>query len=506
LFRVSSSVYLGPMIALLAALALQAAAPARAAARSPQPPRGSVVKIFTTYQKPNYLQPWQMHAPESLTGSGAIIDGGRILTNAHVVSDQTYVQVRRAGDPTKYTARVEFVGHDCELAVLRVDDPAFYAGASPLRLGELPGQRDRVAVYGFPAGGDELSITEGTVSRLEVTRYSHTGSALLAIQTDAAINPGNSGGPAVAAGKLIGVSFQSYSGSGVENIGYVVPVAIIRRFLRDIGDGAYDGVPTLGASLEKMENEALRRRHGVPAGVSGALVTKTLPGSSAHGALLAGDVLTAIDGRPLANDRTFEFRPGVRLDFSHLISMRQAGETARLDVLRAGAPRRVDVPLKPYVDLVDGPLYDRKPSYFVYAGLVFEPLTRNFMSLFEPRDQPTIFKHLAEYETLSERRTEPVVLAYVLADGVNSGYTELRNMVIDSVNGRPIARLADLPAAFARPVDGFHVIEADPVSEFSSRIVLDARKADAANAPILRRHGIAADRSPDLTLGSAATK
>jgi hypothetical protein len=117
-----------------------------------------------------------------------------------------------------------------------------------------------------------------------------------------------------------------------------------------------------------------------------------------------------------------------------------------------------------------------------------------------------MFRYFAEYETLSERRVEPVVLAYVLADGVNAGYTDLRNMVVDSVNGRPIARLADLPAAFARPVDGFHVIEADPVSEFASRIVLDARQAEAANEPILRRHGIPADRSADLTIKSAASR
>ena len=61
------------------------------------------------------------------------------------------------------------------------------------------------------------------VSRIEVIAYTHSGHNLLAIQTDAAINPGNSGGPVIKDGKLVGISFQSYSGSGAENIGYVSP-------------------------------------------------------------------------------------------------------------------------------------------------------------------------------------------------------------------------------------------------------------------------------------------
>src|SRR4029079_13182777 len=101
----------------------------------------------------------------------------------------------KAGEPQKYRARVEFVAHDCELAVLTVDDPEFFQGVKPLKLGELPRQRDKIAAYGFPAGGDDLSITEGTVSRVELTRYTHSDLDLLAVQTNAAITPGNSGGP-----------------------------------------------------------------------------------------------------------------------------------------------------------------------------------------------------------------------------------------------------------------------------------------------------------------------
>ena len=81
----------------------------------------------------------------------------------------------------------------------------------------LPLLRDKVFVLGFPIGGDELSITEGVVSRIEAQSYSHSHARALAVTVDAAINSGNSGGPVVSqdTGEVVGVAFQGYAGSEV---------------------------------------------------------------------------------------------------------------------------------------------------------------------------------------------------------------------------------------------------------------------------------------------------
>ena len=93
-------------------------------------------------------------------------------------------------------------GDDCDLAVLRVDDPAFLAGLRPLPLGDLPSIGERVLTYGFPLGGQDVSSTAGIVSRIESRGYVHSGAdSHLVVQTDAAINPGNSGGPVVQDGQ-----------------------------------------------------------------------------------------------------------------------------------------------------------------------------------------------------------------------------------------------------------------------------------------------------------------
>ncbi|MBI4375840.1 MAG: trypsin-like peptidase domain-containing protein [Elusimicrobia bacterium] len=476
-----------------AALALGLAClPASAA---PDDLRHSVVKIFTVVQRPNYYQPWSMLNQESMTGSGVLVEGGRILTNAHVVSDQSYLQVRKAGEARKYRARVEFVAHDCELAILRVDDPEFHRNVKPLPLGGLPKQRDRVAAYGFPTGGDELSVTEGTVSRIEVTRYSHSGYYLLTIQTDAAINPGNSGGPVVKDGRIVGISFQS--ASGTDNIGYMVPSAVIRRFFSDVADGSYDRIPSIGISTQKLESPALRDFYGVPKDKGGVLVNKVFPASSAWGALQPGDVIMAVDGHAIYSDGTYQLDVENRVDYTHLVAIRQTGESITLDVLRGGKPLKQAISLRPYIDLVDGPFYDKKPSYFIYGGLVFTPLSRNFVNLWDPRNQPTSFRYMQEYERKTSKQ-EPVVMAFVLPHEVNEGYHDYRSMLVDSINGAPITRMADVIEAFQKPQGRFHVISGDPVTEFSARIILDAEAATKANREILQKNGIVSDRSSDL--------
>src|ERR1700678_4131971 len=112
----------------------------------------SVVKIFTTMQEPNYYEPWRESSQEYVSGSGCVLPGNRILTNAHVVSNAIFIEVLKEGDSQKYIAKKEFVAHDCDLAILKVDDPKFFKGTAPVTFGDLPFKRDKVAVYGFPVG------------------------------------------------------------------------------------------------------------------------------------------------------------------------------------------------------------------------------------------------------------------------------------------------------------------------------------------------------------------
>jgi S1-C subfamily serine protease len=209
--------------------------------------REAIVKVYTVSNYPDYYNPWSMQGPRASSGSGCIIENNLILTNAHVVSNQTFLQVRKYGDTERYRARVVAVSHLTDLALLTVDEPEFFTQTPFLSFGELPEIQQEVLVYGFPVGGDMLSITKGVISRIEHQPYVHSSSVFLAGQIDAAINPGNSGGPVLVDGKIVGVVMQGIPSA--QNIGYMVPIPVIHHFFADLEDGILDGYPSLGIGL-----------------------------------------------------------------------------------------------------------------------------------------------------------------------------------------------------------------------------------------------------------------
>ena len=171
--------------------------------------RASVVSIDVTSQSEDYYEPWQRPSPSGTGGSGFYIGERRLMTNAHVVTEAKVIRVKRPDRPEKVDARVIHIGHDCDLALLTVDDPTFFDGMIPLSFGDVPKLRSTVTAVGYPVGGRKISITKGVVSRVELHDYVHTGvDRHLTIQIDAAINPGNSGGCVVQEDKVVGVAFM----------------------------------------------------------------------------------------------------------------------------------------------------------------------------------------------------------------------------------------------------------------------------------------------------------
>lgn len=458
----------------------------------------SAVKIFTTQRAANYYQPWQMSYQASISGSGAIIEGKRILTNAHVVGDQVFIQVKKAGDPNKYTAKVEFAAHDSELAILKVEDEKFFKGTKPLKFGKLPKQRDKVIVYGFPQGGEELSVTEGVVSRVEVLEYIHSGKNLLIVQTDAAINAGNSGGPVIKDGRIVGVAFQVLDNSQADNIGYMVPIPIISRFFEDIKDSKYDGVPGFGIISQKMENEDLRKFYKMPEYTTGILVRRVFYDSSVWGKLKKGDIITKIDGVDVGNDKTIVLRKSERVDYDYIISKHQVGDKITVDVIRDANPLKLTIELKPTHSLVEGPFYDIEPSYYIYGGLFFTKLTKNFNKLWDWKYLAVELEYKEKYGYRDELNRDLVFIAYVLPHEINIGYHDIKSQVVSSINGIKIGKMQDVIKALKKPLNGYHIIKFDNEMHDEKMIILDAKKVGEANKEILEIFKIAKDRSDDL--------
>ncbi len=454
----------------------------------------SVVKVFTTYRNPSFYQPWQFKPRKSSYGSGVVMENHQILTNGHLVNNAVFVQVRKAGDPKKYIAYVVSAGHQSDLAILKVKDESFFEGTVPARLGDLPNPRESVSVYGYPRGGSEISITKGIVSRIELIKYTHSGLSVLGAQIDAAINPGNSGGPVVMGGKVVGIAMQSMRGG--ENIGYVIPAPVIKHFLKDISDGQYDGLPYDGVLAQLAENDTMRRFYKMPEGTTGVVTVKSVYGSSAFGIIQKGDVLTAIDGVKIANDNSVQLKDNLRVSADYIVQRKQVGEEVTFSILREGENLDVKIKLKPLVTLTPK-LFDARPSYIIYGGIVFTPLTRNFLMEWGGewrRKAPQKLLNFFRFGQPEEGLKQVVVLRSVLAHDVNAGYHNMFNLVITEVNGQEISDMADLKKALAAGDGPFVVIRIDS----GETIVLDRGEVEESEEELLRLYGVSSPVSGDL--------
>ena len=346
--------------------------PARGGAGTADAVAATVVKVFSTIRQPDFYRPWSKQPPIQATGSGVVIEGRRILTNAHVVlyANQVEVQGSQAGD--KISAQVVAIAPGIDLAVLKLDDESFFDTHPPLaRANTLPAVKDAVVVYGFPTGGTSLSITKGIVSRIEFVSYNYPVSGLR-IQIDAAINPGNSGGPAVAGDKMIGLAFSHLTNA--ENIGYIIPTEEIELFLQGVDRGHYDGKPGLHAELQTLENPGLRSFLKLDKSVSG-MVVRRAESEGPDYPLKQWDVITQIGDTPIDDQGTFKVSDQLRLTFTYLVQKLARDGKVALTVVRAGKVQHILLPVpstRPML-LADSP--GAYPPYFICGPLAFTAAT-----------------------------------------------------------------------------------------------------------------------------------
>ncbi|WP_455220154.1 S1C family serine protease [Kaarinaea lacus] len=461
----------------------------------------SIVKIIATHNHPDYVSPWQLHGIHTVTGSGAIIDGKRILTNAHIVADQTMLEVQREGSGITYSADVVHVCHTCDLAILTVDDPTFFENAKPLKIDGLPKLQSRVNVYGFPTGGETISITEGIVSRIEVDYYVHSSDRYLLAQVDAAINPGNSGGPAISNGKIIGIAMQALENA--ENIGYIVPAPVINHFLEDVKDEKFDGFPELDIYVQTIENKALREQLALSNKTGGLLVTAVAKDSNISALIHPGDVLLEIDDYKIGRDGKVALKDGIRVESSHLEYTKQVGETLKLRIQRNGKAKNIDIKLEPRKTRVSHKQYDIKPSYFVFAGMLFQPLSQGYLKSHH-RTTYGLIPYLPHYtlegykksvpDLVKTGRAQTIVLSRVLPDAISQGYKNMEGSVIHSVNDTPVKDLKHLSVLIENASGKYLKFETD----FGHTIILDLEQARSKNQDILQKYQIHSDRSPEL--------
>ncbi len=310
----------------------------------------AVVQIFATSFSPgDGLVPRtaDLVTTERASGSGVIVDAdGYIITNAHVVRGVQRVRVAVPGAdtgpsilaPRSRIVAGQVVGIDVEtdLAVVRITERNLttvpFGDSDDLKAGQI------VLAFGSPLGLDN-SVTLGVVS--SVARQLEAESPMIYIQTDASINPGSSGGPLVdVSGRLVGINTLIVSKSGGnDGLGFAAPSNIVRTVYEqikqngrvrrgDIGVSAQTITPVLAAGLKLARD-------------SGVVIADVRPGSPAASAgLTPGDVVTALDGKPMENGR--QFQVGL---YRHAVN-----DIVALDILRDSGSSKIFVAVQDRYD------------------------------------------------------------------------------------------------------------------------------------------------------------
>ena len=336
-------------------------------------PTNSIVKLHTSASSANYKYPWQTSKIFKFLGSGAIIEGNKILTSAHVVSGARFLEVQKENDPKKYIATVKYISHQADLAIVEVKDKTFFKDTKPLKLNEKVKTRDEITVLGYPLGGNTISTTTGIISRIEYASYVWSNEYLLAIQVDAAINSGNSGGAAIDKnGDIVGIAMMTLKNAN--NISYIVPSVIINTFLEDIKDGKVDGFGSDGLTFNHINNDSVKEYYGLK-NDNGILVTNVAYGINDF---KENDIILEIDGNEVANNATID-SPFGRVHCDLIIHQKQIGDKVNFKVLRDKKIVSFDYTIQRVEPLIKRE-FNKEPRYLIFGGLAFTPLTKNYIS------------------------------------------------------------------------------------------------------------------------------
>jgi len=259
-------------------------------------------------------------------------------------------------------------------------------------------------------------------------------------------------------------------------------------------DGKYDGFADLGLGTQKLENPALRNYYGLDGNVTGKLIDKVVYNSSLKGVLKEGDILTKVDGLTIEDDGTVAFRKHEYTDYHYSVDAYQMGEKVKLEIIRDKKKMEVEAELKYTADdlyLVKTTRYDEMPTYLVYGGYVFSPLTRNLIR--STSRNSLILSYLAG-QWQEEDKKEVVVLLKVLASDLTRGNNNFAMWPIEKINGEKFVDFKDFYQKIKSTKGKYIVLE----DKDGVKVIIDKEEAKAKQRGILKKYNIEYDKSVDL--------
>jgi S1-C subfamily serine protease len=375
---------------------------------------GNVVKVTSRKRLCDYVDFWNSGKLQTTFGSGfcVLLSGKKlVITNSHVIEDSVYIEVSHDGVSYPATTFANIL--EMDIALLSVNNSEFRP--NELKLSQVKNNSgDSILTYGYPGGGDKVSVTKGIASRWIVKTVNHIMPQIL-LQIDAATNKGNSGGPAIdeETGSVAGVTVGC--ASDMQGVSYIIPShAILRAFESDYS------CCDLGLKI-------------VP--IPGALqITKVKTGSVCFRKLKEGDIIKEIDGNTNIQNPS---------DYVGIIREKNPWDAVGIVVKRDNQELHFSVVLENSRALA-APYNTRfiDKRYYVFAGLDFASLNLRYLS-----NAPEIPDDIQKYRSrISQNGKQILILKSIMVSDLTEKYKSRHytNLVLKKINGERVNNMDQL--------------------------------------------------------------
>jgi S1-C subfamily serine protease len=426
-----------------------------------------VVRVNVTTQNWDFLRPWGKRQPFTKRAVGAVLTGKRVLVSAELVANANYIEFEMPEGGRKTPASVEVVDYESNLAVLKGDDDNFLSGFRPFELTEGK-VGETLEIWQLENTGVVLS-TPAPITTVEVAHYPTDDSSFLVYRATASIQFRDSSFvlPVIRNSRLAGLVVR-YDNSS--NSAEIIPTPVIQHFLKDAAKGPYKGFPRTGMGFSNTRDPQLRRYVGLN-GNGGVYVTQVVPdGPAAEAGIKQGDIILAVDGKPIDQDGNYVDPTYGKLALIHLVAgQHYIGESLKISLQREGKKMEVDLKLAhrdPQDFVIEPYVIDRAPKFFILGGLVLQELSRQYLKDFgaewtKRAPQEFLYMDHHQHELFEKGPKKIVILSRVLPMPSTIGYEELHHLRVTKINGMELQSLEDVPAALAKAENGIHRIEFD---------------------------------------------
>ncbi len=475
------------------------ASPAPAGPEAPKAPHeavaASLLSISSTRQEYNRLRPWEKEDDATSEFSGVYLGHGQVLTIGNAALAATYVEISLPDGSRSVPARVLRYDRDLNLALLapmHEKDLSIFDTRQPLELGEALKLGDAAAFDILVRGLIPVRIPLLAESCEVVKSSPLLHMPRLSLRAAQALPEGGVLGlPILREGKLAGLA--SGCNRDTQTL-YCINAELLGRFLA-AEDGVYASCPMIGIDFTGLNDPVLRAWLKLPEAQGGLYVNEVYGGGAAEQAgLREGDVVMAIDGLPIdTQGRCMHPLYGAIEARAVLRSIKPMDETLKLSISRDGERQELAIPLDRAAleQHLLGTLEPEgtQPRYVMWGGLLFQPMTQDYVMALMKRAKGTLPVQFLEAEEREKEFREKgvselVMLTQVIPTPATLSYDGVGYCLVETVNGKPVHNFAEFVHLLDEPTpDG---LVSFGLNKAPYTIYVDRRVAEAANSSIRR--------------------